>query len=130
MLHRVDRHHQTARVRTLERLLQRHAEALAHRKHSLREELSAEAADLRNEDEAGIARESRLLGAALVGITSQTVRGIETALRRLHEGTYGLCADCGARIKVARLRALPFADTCVGCQARRDARVELLSEAV
>jgi RNA polymerase-binding transcription factor DksA len=129
MLQRVD-HHQLARIRSLERLLQRHAQALAQRKHSLREELTAEAADLRNEDEAGIAREARLLGATVVGITSETVRGIETALRRLREGSYGICADCGGRIKVARLRALPFAETCIGCQGRRDARVELLSEAV
>jgi DnaK suppressor protein len=129
MLQRVDPQ-QAARLRTLERLLHRHAEELANRKHSLREELTAEAADLRNENEAYIARESRLLGAALVGISSRTVRGIETALRRLREGTYGVCADCGDRIRTARLRALPFAETCLECQARRDADGEPLPEAV
>jgi DnaK suppressor protein len=129
MLHRMDPH-QAARLRTLERLLHRHAEELANRKHHLRDELTAEAADLRNENEACIARESRLLGAALVGISSRTVRGIETALRRLRDGTYGICADCGDRIRTARLRALPFAETCVGCQARRDAAGEYLPEAV
>jgi DnaK suppressor protein len=121
MLHRIDRHQRNMRLRALERLLQRHAQELALRKHSLREELTAEGADLRNENEASTARESRVLGAALVHITSRTVQGIETALRRLRQGTYGLCADCGGRIRSARLRALPFAEACLDCQTRRDA---------
>lgn len=129
MLHRVDPQ-QFARLRTLERLLHRHAEELANRKHSLREELTAEASDLRNENEASVAHESRLLGAALVGISSRTVREIETALRRLRDGSYGTCVDCGGRIRAVRLRALPFAETCLGCQARRDASGEDLPEAV
>ena len=39
------------------------------------------------------------------------------ALRRLDEGHYGVCARCGDRIGEARLRALPFALTCVSCAA-------------
>jgi DnaK suppressor protein len=129
MLQRVDPR-QLARLRTLERLLHRHAEELASRKHSLREELTAEGSDLRNENEASVAHESRVLGAALVGISSRTVRDIETALRRLRGGNYGICVDCGERIRTARLRALPFAETCLACQARRDANGEDLPEAV
>jgi RNA polymerase-binding transcription factor DksA len=39
------------------------------------------------------------------------------ALRRMDDGTYGRCARCGAPIAEARLRALPYALTCVSCAA-------------
>jgi DnaK suppressor protein len=42
----------------------------------------------------------------------------EEALRRLATGEYGLCADCGQPISLARLRALPFAIRCLSCQER------------
>ncbi len=45
------------------------------------------------------------------------ISAIRTALRRIDEGTYGSCARCGAPVGEARLRALPFALTCVVCAA-------------
>jgi RNA polymerase-binding transcription factor DksA len=43
------------------------------------------------------------------------VRGIRAALRRMDEGTYGTCANCGAEIPAARLEALPTATLCINC---------------
>ena len=40
---------------------------------------------------------------------------IQAAIRRMDEGTYGFCAGCGEPIAPARLRALPFATTCIDC---------------
>ncbi len=45
------------------------------------------------------------------------VAAIRAALLRLEDGSYGVCARCGAPIGEARLRALPFAITCVSCAA-------------
>lgn len=45
------------------------------------------------------------------------LREIESALRRLEEGRYGLCADCDAAIDPRRLQAEPFAVRCTACQA-------------
>ena len=42
------------------------------------------------------------------------------ALARLDEGTYGECVSCGGRIEARRLVALPEAETCLGCQERRE----------
>lgn len=39
------------------------------------------------------------------------------ALRRVDEGTYGLCEDCGEPIDERRLRALPATPFCTPCQA-------------
>lgn len=38
------------------------------------------------------------------------------ARRRLHDGTYGSCADCGEPIDPRRLQALPATPYCTGCQ--------------
>ena len=45
-----------------------------------------------------------------------TLLQIENALRRMDEGTYGRCANCGQNIAAARLDALPWARFCVDCQ--------------
>jgi len=42
------------------------------------------------------------------------------ALRRVEDGTYGLCADCGEAIDERRLRALPATPFCTPCQARHE----------
>ena len=44
------------------------------------------------------------------------IRALEAARRRIDEGSYGTCADCGADIGLARLRAYPAAERCVACQ--------------
>lgn len=43
----------------------------------------------------------------------------EEALVRIDEGTYGICAECGSSIPVARLEALPHTKLCVTCSAAR-----------
>ena len=40
------------------------------------------------------------------------------ALKRLEDGSYGLCLDCGTPIAAARLKALPAVERCVTCQAQ------------
>ena len=47
---------------------------------------------------------------------AEAVAQVEDALRRLDEGTYGNCEECGATIPRARLDALPFARFCIRCQ--------------
>jgi RNA polymerase-binding transcription factor DksA len=41
------------------------------------------------------------------------------ALRRMSEGTYGVCEDCHKGIPLGRLRATPQATRCVPCERRR-----------
>jgi DnaK suppressor protein len=45
---------------------------------------------------------------------------IDEALRKLSEGTYGICEDCGEAISEQRLKILPFAIFCTDCQERRE----------
>ena len=47
------------------------------------------------------------------------VMQIDAALRRLDEGAYGECIECGQEIPIERLRALPFT---LRCQEDEEAR--------
>jgi DnaK suppressor protein len=42
------------------------------------------------------------------------------AYTKLGTGTFGTCEECGDDLPIARLRALPTARYCVGCQTRRE----------
>jgi DnaK suppressor protein len=55
---------------------------------------------------------------ALEGIEKsklQEIRQIREALRRIAEGRYGVCAECGEIINPKRLKALPTATRCISC---------------
>jgi len=50
--------------------------------------------------------------------------GVDRALSRMDDGTYGLCESCGEPIDINRLEALPAAVDCLDCRrkAERSAR--------
>lgn len=55
-----------------------------------------------------------------IGVGESLERGLERterALKKLEEGTYGICEACGAPISGGRLRAMPDAVLCVDCSA-------------
>lgn len=43
---------------------------------------------------------------------------VEAALRRLDDGSFGDCRDCGEPIPLQRLRVQPAAQRCAACQLR------------
>lgn len=45
-----------------------------------------------------------------------TLLQIENALKRMEEGTYGRCANCGQTVNILRLEAVPWARFCIDCQ--------------
>jgi DnaK suppressor protein len=57
---------------------------------------------------------------ALIQMKAETLNKIEEALRRLEEGTFGYCYECGEEISEKRLRALPFAVRCKDCEEARE----------
>ena len=84
---------------------------LAEIESELRKPLSADseerATDLENQD-------------AFEGIKNSEIKEvhqIQGALRRIAEGTYGICVQCGADIDSKRLKALPIATRCISCAA-------------
>lgn len=45
---------------------------------------------------------------------------VDAALRRIEDGSYGLCIDCGVEIPAARLHAAPEASRCIACQEKTE----------
>ncbi|MDH3591911.1 MAG: TraR/DksA C4-type zinc finger protein [Planctomycetota bacterium] len=45
----------------------------------------------------------------------EKIEALALALRRIEDGSYGTCRDCGESIDVRRLEALPETSVCVGC---------------
>ncbi|GGS92156.1 hypothetical protein GCM10010156_58020 [Planobispora rosea] len=59
---------------------------------------------------------------AMLDVATQHRRSVVEALKRLDEGLYGLCVDCGKPVPEGRLEARPEASRCVECQSRRERR--------
>ena len=52
---------------------------------------------------------------------SKLIRKIKAALRRIEEGTYGECEECGEDISIARLQARPVTSYCIRCKTKLEA---------
>jgi DnaK suppressor protein len=70
--------------------------------------------------DAAEAASERQLQSTLLSHSQQHLQEIETALRRLDAGTYGLCEHCGKPIRPERLGVLPYATICFKCQTQRE----------
>jgi len=46
------------------------------------------------------------------------LRTLDAARARLHDGSYGICSNCGQDIGFERLRAYPGAERCIRCQTQ------------
>jgi RNA polymerase-binding transcription factor DksA len=54
----------------------------------------------------------------LAASSRQRIAETAYALRRMSEGTYGVCEDCRRPIPLGRLRAVPHAAHCTLCERR------------
>lgn len=58
----------------------------------------------------------------------ETLIKIDAALRKLEEGTYGICEECGDEISEERLKIMPFAIYCRDDQERKEMMEKLERE--
>src|SRR5690348_1656739 len=105
---------------------------IATRREALVAELRRDASKARDESFGAIAGQTPDIGdesvAALLADLGQSelsrdlaeLRELETARKRLADGGYGACFDCGADIDFERLKAAPGATRCVPCQRRHE----------
>lgn len=102
------------------RLIQR-KEVLAREIEEVRSHL-AEGID----DDVDAVRDAAAAGAqtgvdhAMVARDLQEVRDIDAALRRIEDGGFGICIDCGVTIEPRRIAAYPTAKRCLPCQLRHE----------
>lgn len=103
----------TTRQRDLDRRLAEHQGGLSRAEHA-REVLNQDSDDISHREadrEMDMALNDRELG---------ELGEVSAALRRLQDGSYGLCADCGEAIAFDRLKVEPWALRCIGCETQRE----------
>ncbi len=109
-------------------LAERFSQRLALREAELRAELAAEQRNELTEEEAASGevqdfkdvayREVQLdMAAKDAARTAAALSEVLAARRRLQDGSFGKCQQCGEAIDLRRLEALPATPLCVACQA-------------
>ena len=54
--------------------------------------------------------------------SGQVLVEIDAALKRIDDGTYGTCSNCGKKIAQERLEAYPWASLCIDCARQAERR--------
>jgi RNA polymerase-binding transcription factor DksA len=103
--------------RKLERMLAKLGRRHLAFERGMRREDGGVEADLA--EQAGTLESDALLACLQEEGEEQGVK-VLAALRRLEQGTYGVCQDCQLEIGDARLEALPYAETCISCARERE----------
>ena len=64
----------------------------------------------------------RELSMNLVSSEQEVLYQIDDALKRIDEGTYGICQQCNNPITLTRLKAVPYAAMCIACQRQQESQ--------
>lgn len=73
-----------------------------------------------NQDEDGTDAFDRVTSLDRASVDQSRINQINTAIKMIEDGTYGLCESCTEKIEKPRLKALPFAKTCIKCQSEME----------
>jgi DnaK suppressor protein len=57
---------------------------------------------------------------SLLGSEKEALSQIGAALKRIEDGSFGQCEECGMNIPEPRLDAVPYAALCVRCASQRE----------
>jgi DnaK suppressor protein len=89
--------------------------ALSDEFDEIAEAASAGGTDDEHDPEGATLAFERQHTAALLSQAREQLAAVDAALRRLDDGSYGLCQRCGQPISAERLAARPSAPTCIRC---------------
>ena len=71
-------------------------------------------------EELGSDNSDQELTLTLLGSDEEILDQIDGALKRIEEGSYGRCEECGEQIPKARMEAIPYAAECERCASQRE----------
>jgi len=101
-------------------------QALENEKHILEErlkstKLGSKGASI-NPNRADLARsyQENFRSKLLIAQDQELLTAVNQALRRIEDGTYGQCAECGHPIQIERLEAMPSVSLCISCQQKEN----------
>lgn len=62
----------------------------------------------------------RELSMNIASSEQQILYQIDDALKRLEDGSFGVCQQCSQPISMSRLKAVPYASLCIDCQRAKE----------
>lgn len=115
---------QQSRYQVLKAFLQERRNAIVANLNNRKREIRTARTEIVDRDDSAGEDLQAEISIRLAELQAETLRKVDGALRRLEEGTCGLCSDCDEEIAEVRLRALPFAVRCKGCEESQEQEVE------
>ncbi len=52
----------------------------------------------------------------------EVLQRVDLALRKIEDKSFGMCIECSKPIAQARLKAIPYAETCLKCQEKLESK--------
>ncbi|HEV8394979.1 MAG TPA: TraR/DksA C4-type zinc finger protein [Vicinamibacterales bacterium] len=110
------------RAQNIKRLLEQRKRQLTAEMQGMMRTVRHESRSERTADEQDVAESDTRsdIDLAVIQMKAETVARIDAALRRLDQGGHGDCVECGEKISIERLTALPFALRCRDCEESRE----------
>lgn len=62
----------------------------------------------------------RELNLDIASTEQKLLNDIDSALKKIEDGTYGQCEVCDSKISVQRLKAMPYARLCIKCKEEEE----------
>ena len=62
----------------------------------------------------------RELSMNIVSSEQEILYQIDDALKRIDDGSFGVCLQCNKPITMSRLKAVPYASLCIACQRAKE----------
>ena len=120
-LHEVERRVNKATLKKFRTLLtDKRDEILKKAKQTLEQDMALDTDDLPDEMDLASSEYLQSFTFRLRGREKSFLDKIEKALRKIDEGTFGVCEECGEEISEARLKVRPVTTLCINCKMEEE----------
>lgn len=101
-------------------LIQERERILSEGETSLRIDFTLSKDDLADDVDLTVSERSRELHFRLCDRERQLLAKISDALRKIEDGSFGVCEECEETIEPRRLEARPVSTLCIACKERQE----------
>jgi len=109
-------------------LLKRRSEILVAADNTKEEGMGFDPNDLPDEVDLASTEAGQSLNLRLRDRERVLLKKIDETLKKIEDGTFGICEECGEEIGIERLKARPVTDLCVRCKEEQEKREKLFAE--
>jgi DnaK suppressor protein len=101
-------------------LLEKRMRLLINAQQTLESEMTLDQADLADEMDLAASEYLQSFQFRLRGRERTFLSKIDKAIKKLHDGTFGVCEECGEEIHTKRLEARPETNLCIKCKEEQE----------